>query len=115
MGGALFVLAFVAWARGRPVPSACLAVPGGLLVLGGLAFPTRLGPIQRGWMAMARSISRVTSPIVLGVAYFLVLTPTGLLLRLFGKNPLLRSESVGSFWVARSPGGESPGSMERQF
>ncbi len=115
MGGASLALAFVAWLGGRAFLAACLAAPGTILVLGGLGLPTRLGPIQRGWMAAARAISRVTSPLVMGVVFFLMVTPTGLLLRLLGKDPLVRAKDTEGFWVARPPGGQSPGSMERQF
>lgn len=115
VGGVLVVLALVVWLRGRPLASACLAVPGGILFLAGWAVPSRLGPVQAAWMALARAISRVTTPLVLGIVYFGVLTPTGLLLRWFGKDPLARARSGEGLWVGRTPGHGPAGSMERQF
>jgi len=84
-----------------------------LLILGGLLIPGRLGPVYRGWMAVALAISKVTTPIFMAVVYYLVLTPTGLLMRVVGRNPLRRSGDDGSDWVWRARGDH--GDMRRQF
>lgn len=86
---------------------------GALLVLAGLAVPTLLGPLQRAWMGLAHLISRVTTPIFMGVVFFLVITPIGLLRRLSGKRSLVHRERDGSFWMAPVSGGRSD--MNRQF
>ena len=52
-----------------------------------------LGPVERAWMGLAHAISKVTTPIVMGVMYLLVLTPVGLLRRRFGGNPLVHAPS----------------------
>jgi hypothetical protein len=109
------VLAAVAWWGGHPRVLAVAAALGGVLVFAGLLLPSRLGPVQRGWMALAHAISRITTPVVMGVIYFLVFTPIGILMRLAGKNALVRSEQGSSFWVARSSEDKSSRSMERQF
>ena len=80
--------------------------------LAGLLVPGRLGPVQRGWMGMAHAISRVTTPIFMGVVYFLVITPVGLVRRAIGGNPL-RAHRGSTGWVDRQ---ESPrGDLTRQF
>ncbi len=85
-----------------------------LLMVAALAIPTRLGPLQRGWMALAHAISRVTTPIVLGVIYFLLLTPIGLLMRATGSDPLrLPPEGPSRWWVRREE--EQRSRLERQF
>ncbi len=68
-----------------------------------LLIPTRLGPVNRAWMELAHLISRVTTPIFMGVVYFLVLAPIGLLMRTFGRNPMVAPDKDGSFWAIRSP------------
>lgn len=83
------------------------------LVVGGLAVPSRLGPVHRIWMSGARAISRVTTPVLLAVVYFLVLTPTGILRRAFGGNPLSHPHTEHGYWAAREDGGRSD--LERQF
>jgi hypothetical protein len=85
----------------------------GLLILGGLAIPGRLGPVYRGWMAVALAISRVTTPVFMAIVYFLVLTPTGLLMRVAGRNPLRRGSGIDTEWVSRNRG--ERGDMRRQF
>jgi hypothetical protein len=50
-------------------------------------------------MALAHLLSLITSPIVLGIVYFLVLTPIGVTKRAFGWDPLRRrSEKRESYW-----------------
>lgn len=86
----------------------------GALLLAGLVVPDRLGPIQRAWMGLAHAINRVTTPILMAVIYFIVITPFGLLMRAFGRNPLAPSEAEGSFWVSReTEAGQSD--LRRQF
>jgi uncharacterized membrane protein YkgB len=105
--------ALLAWRDVRAVAWAAGAV-GALLVFAGLAVPTRLGPVERAWYALASAISKVTTPIVMGVLHFLILTPAGLVARLFGFSPLRRPRAPASAWVRRSPN-ERRGDLDRQF
>ncbi len=80
------------------------AVAGGLgiiMLLAGVAIPTLLGPVERGWMALAHAISKVTTPIFMGLVYYLTIFPIGTVMRVLGRNPLVRSENAGGFWIAR--------------
>jgi Saxitoxin biosynthesis operon protein SxtJ len=99
--------------RHREVAGAVAGGLGGLLVLGALVAPTWLGPVERAWMGLAHLISRVTTPIFMGVVFFVVMTPMGLLMRLLGRRPLVHSERDGSFWLEPASGGRSD--MEHQF
>ncbi len=96
-------------------------VSGGLaltLLAAGLLIPSKLRPVERAWMAFALALSRVTTPIVMGIVYFVVLTPVGLLRRALGHNSLTRKRDVATYWVARenSPEAETRRRrMERQF
>jgi hypothetical protein len=85
------------------------------LVIAALVVPARLGPIQRAWMGLAAAMSRITTPVFMGVVYFVVVTPIGLLRRLAGKNSLLRPRTAKSFWVSRADDAERRAGMERQF
>lgn len=92
-------------------------VCGGLstsLFLAGLAVPGRLSWLYRAWMGIALLISKVTTPIFMGIIYFLVLTPIGFLRRTLGKSPLRRDPESDTYWVPRSDGG-SRTDMHRQF
>jgi hypothetical protein len=115
VGGAFLVLAAVTWWRGHAVSWMVLGSLGGLLSAAALVIPTRLGPVERAWMKLAHLISKVTTPIFMGVVYFLVLTPTGLIMRALGRNPLVHGADAGSYWKARPEGARRSASMERQF
>lgn len=112
VGAAFLVLAgLLAWRGHAPVAAGC-ALLGAVLCVGGLADPGRLRPVESGWMAMAAAVSKVTTPLVMGLIYYLVLTPTGLVMRLLGRNPLRREPRSGSYWVDR----DTPtGDLDRQF
>ena len=114
VGGALLVLAAIAVWRGGRIGPWILGPAGAVLVGAGVTVPTRLGPVQRVWMAFAVAMSKVTTPIVMGVLYFVVITPVGLVMRLFGHNALTRSRTPTSVWVRRAPGVRR-GDLERQF
>lgn len=109
------VLAGVAWWRGRVVVAGVAVGVGLFLLLASLVMPTRLGPIYRAWMGLAAVMSKITTPVFMGIVYFAVLTPTGLLRRLAGKNPLNRPRTATSFWVARETDARLRTGMERQF
>ena len=113
VGGAFLALAGLLWWRGRVRGALVFAVLGGALVLAGLVVPARLGTVQRAWMGFGRLMSRVTTPVFMGIVYFVILTPIGWVMRLFGKNPVARPPVEGSFWVRR-PGGKH-GRMDHQF
>ena len=115
VGLAFGVLGGIAWWRQHPTAAAVLLALGAALLLGGLLLPAQMGPVYRGWMRMALAISRVTTPIIMGIIFFLVVTPSGLLLRLFRHRPLVRSRSEGSYWVDRRAPGQAHGDMHRQF
>jgi hypothetical protein len=87
---------------------------GGALSVAGLAIPTYLGPVERAWMQLAHLISKVTTPIVMGVMYLLVLTPVGFLRRVFGGNPMVHEAHDASYWKSR-PAGRRAGNLSRQY
>lgn len=115
VGTAFLVLCAVLWWRGQDGAMIAMAVIGGGLILGGLAIPGRLTPIHRAWMGLAHLLSKITTPIFMGIVYFLVLTPVGLLLRVFGRRPLSRKPSDSGHWIDRSEEAGRRGTMERQF
>ena len=79
--------------------------------------PAVLAPLNRAWMKFGLLLHRIVSPLVLGIMFFLVITPTGLLMRLFGKNPLrLKFNATDdSYWIDRSPPGPPSESLKDQF
>jgi hypothetical protein len=113
------VLAYVALGpllhRGQPRWWA-LPLSVGLLTVAWLR-PFLLAGPNRLWGKFGDLLSKALSPIALGVMFYLVFTPMGVLIRLAGKDPLrLRREpALRSYWIAREPPGPPPQSMTNQF
>lgn len=82
-----------------------------------LARPALLAPLNRIWTRFGLLLHKVVNPIVMGVMFFLVVTPTGLLMRLAGKDPmrLKRDPQAASYWIERAPPGPAPETMKQQF
>jgi hypothetical protein len=114
VGGAFLVLAGIAWWRAHIGTATTLGALGGVLAIAGLVVPTYLGPVERGWMALAHAISKVTTPIIMGVLYLLVITPIGWLRRALGGNPLEHTQVAEGFWHPR-PENRRGGDLRRQF
>jgi hypothetical protein len=112
---AFVALAAALWWRGRAASALVAVGLGGVLLLMGLTVPTTLGPVQRAWMGLGAAISRVTTPIFLGVVYFGAILPVGLVLRAAGRNPLTRHRAQATCWVTRSAGTRSRRDMQNQF
>lgn len=101
--------------RDKPTAAMVLLALGGALVLAGLLVPTSLGPVERAWMGLAHRISKVTTPIVMGVLYFLVMTPAGVLRRRMG-SPFTAPRAPGaSRWEPHPIPAPTAARMERQF
>ena len=82
-----------------------------------ITVPHVLAPLNRVWMAFGDLLHRLVSPIALGILYYGVVTPTGLAMRLAGKDPLrLRFEPAArSYWIERQPPGPPADSLKDQF
>jgi hypothetical protein len=112
VGAAFLVLAAVMVWRHHPVLMYVFGALGVGLFLAGLLVPQHLGPVNRAWMGLAHAISKVTTPVFMGVVYFVVLTPIGILMRLFGRNPIRHQLVKQSYWAPRS---DQRGGMKNQF
>ena len=87
---------------------------GGVLIAVGLVVPTALRPVYRTWMQFGLILSRITTPIIMGLVYFLVITPTGLARRLLSSDPMSRDFSGKESY--RIPSKKAPAkNMERPF
>jgi len=114
VGAAFLGLAALAWRNGHHTSAAVPGAIGAALAAAGLLLPTRLKPVYRGWMALALAISKVTTPVFMGVVFFGVLTLLGLVMRLFGRRPLARTRGAATYWVDR-PAGARTSDLRRQF
>ena len=79
--------------------------------------PSLLHPLNRLWFAFGLLLSKVMTPIVMGALFALAVVPTGLVMRLRGKDPLrLKIDRASrSYWIMREPPGPARDSMPNQF
>lgn len=74
-----------------------------LVVLGGWALvaPASLKPVYRGWMRFGLLLSKITTPIIMFVVFFILVMPFGFILKILGKDPMRRrfDESAGSYRI----------------
>lgn len=103
--GGVFALLGAWWLyRGKFAGTAHVVLPLGLLlIVFGLVWPRALILPNKAWMLLAEALSFVTTRIILGIVFFLVITPIGIVKRFFGWDPLnRRSPGAASYWRAYS-------------
>lgn len=74
-----------------------------IIGLGFVVIPGPLRPVYEGWLKVAHLIGRVITVAVLSLAYYLVITPSAILKRIFGGTPLpvKPNKTAASYWIKR--------------
>ncbi len=115
MAGALALLALLnGWHHGRLWPwEIAVAV---LFLLAALLRPALLNPLNRVWMKLGLLLHKIVNPIVMGLLFYGTIWPTGVIMRMRGRDLLrLRREPASdTYWIARPPG-PLPETMRDQF
>lgn len=62
----------------------------GVLGIWALLAPDSLNPVYRIWMRFGLLLSKITTPIIMGLVFFVIVMPFGIVLRLLGKDPMRR-------------------------
>jgi hypothetical protein len=85
------------------------------LIVPALVAPRILTPAYRAWMKLAEVLAWINTRIVLGVVFYGVVTPIGLVMRLVGRDPMRREfePAAGSYRVRCQP--RPATHMMRQF
>lgn len=120
--GLLFVLVFALSGGYTFYNSLPLAVTGILFVVAALLLvitlvsPKSLAPLNNAWFSLGMILNKIVSPLVLGIIFFLIITPVAVITRMFGRDELkLRKQIALSHWIERSPAGPDPQSFKKQF
>jgi len=116
VGIIFIILGSIALWRGKQI-YLYLLIPGILLVFFGLIHPAILKPLQKIWMSFSIVIGFFMSHIILSVLFYLVLTPIGLVMRLFGKDILDQriEKNKISYWKDIENKVKPKESYERQY
>jgi hypothetical protein len=116
VGGVLAAIGALLLWKGRPAFTYFL-IPGALLILFGFLNPFALKPLQKVWMALALVMGAFMSRLILGLLFFLGITPIHFIARLFGKRFLDLSfrQPVDSYWIHYPETKTEKGQYEKQF
>ena len=102
---------------GDGTPYVWALVVAGVFLAAALVYPSGLAPLNRLWMRFGLLLHKVTNPLIMGLVFFVTVTPTALIMRMMGKDPLNRKidREAKSYWIDRRPPGPSPDSIKNQF
>jgi uncharacterized membrane protein len=110
LAGAFLVLGLLALRKARHYPTTVSFGLALAFLLAGLVLPGRLGPLRRAWMMIGKTIGMVTTPLLMGAVYYLILSPIAFVRRVRRRE----SSKESSAWRSRPPL-PPPIRMERQF
>lgn len=65
-------------------------IVGGIFLVWALAAPASLRPVYRGWMRFGHFMGRIVTPIILTATFVIAIFPTGLIMKLIGRDPMHR-------------------------
>ena len=90
--------------RGEPLRLWAIGIGGLLIAFGGI-LPQLLAPIHKGWMWVGHILGWINTRILLGIVFYALITPIGLVFRLMGKDTMRQvfAESSATYRVVRSP------------
>jgi hypothetical protein len=79
--------------------------------------PSLLAVPNRLWMKFGLLLAKIVNPIVMGLVFYLTVTPTAAIMRMMHKDPLRLKldRAAKSYWIEREPPGPAPDTMSHQF
>lgn len=82
-----------------------------------LLLPRALTPLNQLWAKFGQLMHKVTNPLLMGLVFFLTVLPTGIIMRLLGKDPMNRrlDPQAQSYWIKRENADITPESFDNQF
>ena len=87
-------------------------ITGLIFLILGLINSSILTPLNMLWFKFGLLLGRIVSPVIMALVFFCVVTPTGLIMKLFNKDLLkLKKKNKESYWIER----KSKSEMKNQF
>ena len=119
--GIVFAVVFTiigAWPllNDAPVRLWALGIAGGFLAAALIA-PKILNPLNQVWFRFGMLLHKIVNPLVMGLLFFITVTPIAVIMRMMGKDPLNRKidRDATTYWIERDPAGPEPDTMKNQF
>ena len=116
--GLLFFIVFLAFAlwqltKKGEINLYLISIASIFLILG-LLNSKILTPLNKSWIKLGELLGRIIAPIIMGIVYFIILTPVSLLVRLFGKDliGMKFNNNLKTYWIKRK---KNLGTMDKQF
>jgi hypothetical protein len=93
------------------------------LIIAGIFFflafvlPKALRPLNLLWFKFGLLLNRIVSPLLMGIVFYFIVTPMGLIMKLLGKDliGLKLDKNAKTYWIEREPPGPGKESFENQF
>ncbi|MGK7953884.1 MAG: SxtJ family membrane protein [Crocosphaera sp.] len=90
--GAIIALSFgliipLLWGHDLPLTPWIIS---GVLVSLSLSIPQSLAPVYQGWMRIAQVLAWINNRLILGIIFFIIVTPMGLIMKIIKRDPLKR-------------------------
>ncbi len=116
VGIALIILAVLLYFAGKK-SAVYFGAAGILLIIPALTAPVLLKPLNKAWMTFSIILGWVMTRVILIIFFYLVITPTGLLTRLFKKDflDMKIDKTSKTYWKKREKVKSNPVDFERQF
>ena len=94
-----------------------LGTVGGAWAVAALVVPHALKPVYYPWMMLAMALGFVMTRALLTLVFFLVITPIGLLMRLFGQDPMQRqlNQKAKTYWIPKAYDPDSRKRLEQYY
>ena len=75
-----------------------------IFLLLGLINSILLSPLNKIWFNFGKLLSKIITPLIMGVIFFLIVTPIGLIMRVLGKDilSLKYNENSKSYWIEKN-------------
>jgi len=101
---------------GKPIPSYFFGALS-FIGLGFITFPTGSRPIYSGWLKISHFVGKLITVVILTLAYYLVITPSGMIKALIGGRPisLKFDRKTPSYWVDRTEPAQSKGRFLKRY
>ena len=94
-------------------PNYIILVLSSIFLILGIINSKLLTPLNKAWVKFGEILGMIIAPIIMGLVYFIILTPISLLVRLSGKDLLkLKKNKSSTYWIKRE---KNIGNMDKQF